>query len=101
MSLDGATTREGFAVLWVAIKREQGIFALSTIGSVLFGALTVADAWVLGWATDHVVCRRSATGEIGTGLLVCGASRSSSASPSCGRSASSPAGSAPASCSTA
>ena len=50
-----ATTREGFAVLWVAIKRETWIFALSTLGSVLFGALTVADAWVLGWATDHVV----------------------------------------------
>ena len=53
--IEGATTREGFAVLWGAIKREKGIFALSTLGSVLFGALTVADAWVLGWATDHVV----------------------------------------------
>jgi ATP-binding cassette, subfamily B, bacterial len=65
----GATTREGFAVLWVAIKRERGIFALSTLGSVLFGALTVADAWVLGWATDHVVLPAFRTGEIGSGLL--------------------------------
>jgi ABC-type multidrug transport system fused ATPase/permease subunit len=31
------------------------VFTLSTLGSVLFGALTVADAWVLGWSTDHVV----------------------------------------------
>jgi hypothetical protein len=30
-----ATTSEGFAVLWVAIKREPWIFALSTIGSLL------------------------------------------------------------------
>ena len=60
----GATTREGFAVLWVAIKREPGIFALSTLGSVLFGALTVADAWVLGWATDHVILPAFANGEI-------------------------------------
>jgi ABC-type multidrug transport system fused ATPase/permease subunit len=67
---EGATTREGFAVLWVAIKRERGIFALSTLGSVLFGALTVADAWVLGWSTDHVVLPAFRTGEIGTGLLV-------------------------------
>src|ERR671910_1659951 len=67
---DGATTREGFAVLWVAIKREKGIFALSTIGSVLFGALTVADAWVLGWATDHVVLPAFRDGEIGSGLLL-------------------------------
>ena len=70
MSDRGATTREGFAVLWVAIKREQGIFALSTIGSVLFGALTVADAWVLGWATDHVILPAFRDGEIGAGLLL-------------------------------
>ncbi|HSE08921.1 MAG TPA: ABC transporter ATP-binding protein [Nocardioidaceae bacterium] len=50
-----STIRDGFAVLWVAIKREPWIFTLSTLGSVLFGALTVADAWVLGWATDNVV----------------------------------------------
>ena len=61
---EGATTREGFAVLWVAIKREKGIFALSTLGSLLFGALTVADAWVLGWATDHVVLPAFRDGEI-------------------------------------
>ena len=63
------STRAGFAVLWVAIKREPRIFALSTVGSVLFGALTVADAWVLGWATDHVVLPAFETGEIGDGLL--------------------------------
>ena len=34
---------------------SRGSSPLSTLGSVLFGALTVADAWVLGWATDHVV----------------------------------------------
>ncbi len=68
--IEGATTREGFAVLWVAIKREKGIFALSTLGSLLFGALTVADAWVLGWATEHVVLPAFRDGEIGSGLLV-------------------------------
>src|SRR5919106_4727277 len=64
------STRAGFAVLWVAIKREKGIFALSTLGSLLFGALTVADAWVLGWSTDHVVLPAFRDGEIGSGLLV-------------------------------
>jgi ATP-binding cassette subfamily B protein len=63
------TTSAGFGVLWVAIKREPWIFALSTIGSVLFGALTVADAWVLGWSTDHVVLPAFRDGEIGSGLL--------------------------------
>lgn len=60
----------GFAVLWVGIRREPWIFAISTLGSVIFGALTVADAWVLGWATDHVVLPAFDNGEIGTDLLV-------------------------------
>jgi ATP-binding cassette subfamily B protein len=65
-----ATTAEGFRVIWVAIKREPWVFTLSTVGSVLFGALTVADAWVLGWSTDHVLLPAFDTGHIGTGLLV-------------------------------
>ncbi|HLN76486.1 MAG TPA: ABC transporter ATP-binding protein [Nocardioidaceae bacterium] len=65
-----STIRDGFAVLWVAIKREPWIFTLSTLGSVLFGALTVADAWVLGWATDHVVLPAFDTGTTSTGALV-------------------------------
>nr|WP_121252635.1 ABC transporter ATP-binding protein [Nocardioides ferulae] len=62
--------RDGFGVLWVAIKREPVIFTLSTLGSLLFGALTVADAWVLGWATDHAVLPAFRDGEIGGGVLV-------------------------------
>ncbi len=64
------TTREGFAVLGVAIRREPWIFTVSTIGSVLFGALTVADAWVLGWSTDHVVLPAYEDGEIGADMLL-------------------------------
>ncbi|WP_235734823.1 ABC transporter ATP-binding protein [Nocardioides alcanivorans] len=61
--------REGFAVLGVAIRREPWVFTVSTVGSVLFGALTVADAWVLGWSTEHVVLPAFRDGEIGAGLL--------------------------------
>ena len=64
-----ATTRDGFAVIWVAIKREPWIFALSTVGSLLFGALTVADAWVLGWSTDHVVLPAFESGEVDSSML--------------------------------
>ena len=60
----GSTLREGFAVLGVAIRREKWVFTLSTLGSVLFGALTVADAWVLGWATDNVVLPAFESGEV-------------------------------------
>ena len=66
----GSTIRDGFAVIGVAIRREPWIFTVSTLGSVLFGALTVADAWVLGWATDHVVLPAFRTGEYDGGGLV-------------------------------
>lgn len=68
--LRGSTTRQGFAVLGHGIRREPLIFTLSTIGATLFGVLTVADAWVLGWATDHVVIPAFTNGEISTGLLL-------------------------------
>ena len=64
-----STTRDGFAVLAVAIRREPWIFTVSTIGSVLFGALTVADAWVLGWSTQHAVLPAFDTGEVSAGVL--------------------------------
>ena len=63
------TLRDGFAVIAVAIRREPVIFTLSTLGSLLFGALTVADAWVLGWATDHVVLPAFKTGDVPAGGL--------------------------------
>lgn len=65
-----ATTWDGFKVLAVAIRREPWVFTASTIGSALFGALTVADAWVLGWATDHVILPALSTGHIGAGWLI-------------------------------
>ncbi len=60
----------GFHVLGVAIRHEPWVFTLSTIGSVLFGALTVADAWVLGWATDNVLLPAFDTGATTTGGLI-------------------------------
>lgn len=50
-----SVTRRGFAVLRVAIWEEPWIFALSVLASMLYGAMTVADGWALGWSTDHVV----------------------------------------------
>ncbi len=64
-----STTLRGMAVLGVAIRREPRVFALSTLGSVMFGALTVADAWVLGWATDHAVVPAFRDGRVGAGVL--------------------------------
>ena len=57
-------------MLGVGVRREPWVFAVSAIGAVLFGALTVADAWVLGWATDNVVLPAFDTGVTTTGGLV-------------------------------
>ncbi len=65
-----STLVAGFRVLGVAIRREPWVFAVSTLGSILFGALTVADAWVLGWSTDNVVLPAFSSGATTTGGLV-------------------------------
>ncbi len=66
-------TRRGLRVLGVGIGRQKALFSLSIAFSVLFGATTVADAWVLGWATDHVIRPSFADGDVATGALVAGA----------------------------
>ncbi|HEX2892800.1 MAG TPA: ABC transporter ATP-binding protein [Marmoricola sp.] len=65
-----SSLRDGFAVLGVAIRRQPWIFTVSTLGSILFGALTVADAWVLGWATNHVLLPAFDTGTTTAGALL-------------------------------
>lgn len=65
----GSVTMAGLRVLGVGIRREPWVFALATVGSVLFGALTVADAWVLGWATEEVVLPAFETGEVDASAL--------------------------------
>ena len=66
----GSTTREGFIILAEAIRREPWMFTVSTLGAVLFGVLTVADAWVLGWATEHALLPAFAEGEIAPSMIV-------------------------------
>jgi len=58
------------ALLGRGIREQKKLFTLSVIGSVLFGAMTVADAWVLGWATDHVIRPSFARGDVTQGALV-------------------------------
>lgn len=62
-------TGRGFALLGRGIREQRFLFTLSVIGSILYGAMTVADAWVLGWATDHVIRPSFERGEIAKGAL--------------------------------
>jgi len=62
------TTWRGLSILFVGMREERRLFSLALVGSMVFGALTVADAWVLGWATDHVIAPSFKSGELETGL---------------------------------
>ncbi|SFJ08752.1 ABC-type multidrug transport system, ATPase and permease component [Streptosporangium canum] len=68
-----AVMRKGLRVLGVAIRAEKAVFAAATLSSALYGVMTVASAWALGWATENVVLPAFAEGEVATGTLVLGA----------------------------
>ena len=61
--------RRGFGLLGRGISEQRWLFTISVVGSVVFGATTVADAWVLGWATDHVIRPSFEQGEVLKGSL--------------------------------
>ncbi|MFC0860839.1 ABC transporter ATP-binding protein [Sphaerimonospora cavernae] len=46
---------QGLRVIWVAVRAEPGVFTGAVLASALYGAMTVASSWALGWATDHAV----------------------------------------------
>ena len=55
MTTRPGTTRRGLAIIGHGARTQWRLFAVSVLGSVVYGALTVADAWVIGWATDEVI----------------------------------------------
>ncbi|WP_176993119.1 ABC transporter ATP-binding protein [Nonomuraea jiangxiensis] len=65
--------RQGLRVLGVAIRTEKAVFTLAVVASAIYGGMTVASAWALGWATDHVVLPAFRDGRVTTGALWTGA----------------------------
>ncbi|WP_344863851.1 ABC transporter ATP-binding protein [Planomonospora alba] len=65
--------RQGLRVLGVAIRTEKAVFTLAVLFSSLYGAMTVASSWALGWATDNAVLPAFAAGEAAGGALAAGA----------------------------
>jgi len=51
----GGVIRRGLAVLGVAVREEPRVFAVSAVGSLLFGGTTIAQAYVFGAVTDRVI----------------------------------------------
>jgi ABC-type multidrug transport system fused ATPase/permease subunit len=62
--------RRGFGVLWVAVKEQPRIFAISAVGSALFGVMTIAQAYVFGRITERVIVPSIRDGHARTGYLV-------------------------------
>ncbi|MFC6886262.1 MULTISPECIES: ABC transporter ATP-binding protein [Actinomadura] len=56
-------------VLWVAVKAEPRVFAVSVLASALYAAMTVATAQVLGWVTEHVMLPAFRSGHTTAGAL--------------------------------
>ncbi|MFB4264210.1 ABC transporter ATP-binding protein [Nonomuraea sp. GTA35] len=61
--------RQGLRVLGVAIRTEKTVFALAVLASAVYGGMTVASAWALGWATQNVVLPSFAEGGVTSGAL--------------------------------
>ncbi|MED7925403.1 ABC transporter ATP-binding protein [Nonomuraea sp. LP-02] len=64
--------RQGLRVLGVAVRTEKAVFALAVLASAVYGGMTVASAWALGWATENVVLPAFAEGRVGAGALWAG-----------------------------
>ncbi|MEV5825394.1 ABC transporter ATP-binding protein [Spirillospora sp. NPDC052242] len=56
-------------VLWVAVRAEPRVFALSVLASALYAAMTVATAEVLGIVTEDVVLPAFEEGRAAAGAL--------------------------------
>ena len=54
-SADEGTMMRGMAVMGVGISEHRKLFTLAIVFALIYGIMTVADAWVLGWATDEVI----------------------------------------------
>jgi len=71
--LGGDDTRimsRGFALMWRGMREQKLLVTISIIGSIVFGFMTVADAWVLGWATDHAIRPSFERGDVAQGALL-------------------------------
>lgn len=62
--------RRGLGILWLAVKEEPRVFAVSAAGSAVFGAMTIGQAYVFGHVTKNVIEPSVRAGEAETAALV-------------------------------
>lgn len=61
--------RRGFAHVGLAVREQPGIFTLAFLGSSLYGAMTVASAFVIGGITDRLITPSFERGSVTAGAL--------------------------------
>jgi ATP-binding cassette subfamily B protein len=61
--------RRGLGVLWLGVREEPRIFAISAVGSALFGAMTIGQAYVFGYITSDVITPSIKRGDARPALL--------------------------------
>ena len=62
--------RRGMRVLGVAIREEPRIFTVAVLGSALYGAMTIGQAYAYGAIVDRVVLPSLDDGDVTTAALV-------------------------------
>ncbi|MCW2622103.1 MAG: transporter permease, partial [Frankiales bacterium] len=60
----------GAGVLWVSVKQERWVFAVSAVGSLLFALATIGQAYVFGAITDRVISPSLEDGDVTTSALL-------------------------------
>ncbi len=61
--------RRGLRVLWISVREEPRIFAVSAVGSALFGLMTVATAFVFGAVAGRVIVPAFDSGDVTVSAL--------------------------------
>jgi ATP-binding cassette subfamily B protein len=61
--------RRGLGILWIAVKEEPRVFAVSAVGSALFGGMTIAQAYAFGHITNTVIEPSITRGDASTATL--------------------------------
>jgi ABC-type multidrug transport system fused ATPase/permease subunit len=68
-SRSNGVIRRGLGVLWLGVREEPRIFAISAVGSALFGGMTIMQAYVFGYITSDVITPSIRRGDARPALL--------------------------------
>jgi ATP-binding cassette, subfamily B, bacterial len=69
----GAVIRRGLWLLGRAVREQPRIYGIAVAGSAVYALLTVAQAYVLGWVTGHVIVPSFRDGRTTNGSLAAAA----------------------------